>query len=128
MTDKPDKPVHRRDEAVLLLARGFSSDEAARRVGVAGSTVRRWRQNPQFEERVQATRRELFAEATGVVIGLMKKSAIVLGKALDGEGTAHQLRAARTVLTAAPSLRLHTELEQELADLQALMSDEGEEP
>lgn len=123
MSDAP--AINPRDEAALLLARGLSTDEAGRRIGVNGSTVRRWRQDPDFADAVREARRAVFDEATGVLAALTKKAAITLGRAMDDDNPAIRVRASQVVLNAAPTLRQHTTLEDEIAELRALAAAAG---
>lgn len=58
-----------RDRALILLALGDSTDQVGRVVGVDGSTVRRWRQRPDFQAEVQRVRIRLLNAAVTAVAG-----------------------------------------------------------
>ncbi|WP_328933256.1 MULTISPECIES: hypothetical protein [unclassified Streptomyces] len=114
------KTMHRRDEAVLLLARGFSSDEAGRQIGVNGSTVRRWRADLEFELQIQETRRAALGEAVAALEAAAREAVDVLTRTMkDPEVPATvRVRAALGILSALPGFATHAELEQRIAALE----------
>lgn len=108
-----------KDQAVLLLARGMTTDKAGEAVGASGRTVRRWREDPDFEAAVQAARRALLDEAV-CALGVAARDAIAtLHAALTDESANIRVRAASVLLNALPSVSEHVELEQRLAALEA---------
>lgn len=89
----------KRNEAAELICRGFSAEEASRRTGIPGSTIRYWKRNEnEFKHMVARMRAELIEQSTAGVAALGRKAVVTVNKALDGDVTPVQLAAARMVL------------------------------
>jgi transposase len=109
-----------RDEAALLLAQGYSTDKAGERVGVSGSTVRRWRQeDPKFLTTVQKARAEMLEDASGMLAAGARKAVATLLREMDGEKAADRIRAALGFLSQIPPIADHALLEAKVAALEA---------
>lgn len=108
-----------RAEAAQLEARGYTSDQIGERLGVPGSTVRNWRQEPKYGQRVSETRRAMFDAATGRAAGdVVRMVDVLVELAVDSRiEPQHRIRAASVVLDQAQKLRNHTDLEAEFQKL-----------
>lgn len=110
--------LDRKAQAAALLARGTSTDKTGEAVGVSGRTVRRWREDPSFENEVQTARRAILTE-TATALGAAARDAVaVLCAALGDESPTIRVRAALGILGALPTVSEHIELEQRLAALE----------
>lgn len=105
--------------AAVLLARGTTTDVAGEAVGVSGRTIRRWREDPDFEADVQAARRALLAEAVAALGAAARDAVSTLHAALKDESPNVRVRAASVLLSALPSITEHADLEQRIAALEA---------
>lgn len=112
-------------QAVLLLARGGSSDSVGQELGVSGRTIRRWREDPEFERDVQAARRELLSEAVAALGAAARDAITALHAALQDESPAVRVRAASVLLSALPAISEHANLEERIANLEALVNGQG---
>lgn len=111
--------------AVLLLARGQSSDSVGQEIGVTGRTVRRWRDDPEFETEVQAARREVLAEAVAALGAAARDAVTTLHSALGEDSPNVRVRAASVLLGALPAISEHLALEERVAALEALVNGQG---
>lgn len=111
-----------RPAAVLALAQGRTTGQAATAAGVSGRTVLRWLDDPDFRQDVTDTRTDLLHLAVGRLAAGATKAVDALVDALDTEKGQARVQAARTLLDACLSLRESLDLEQRLATLEA---DEG---
>ncbi|MFF0249660.1 helix-turn-helix domain-containing protein [Streptosporangium sandarakinum] len=107
--------------AVVLLARGASTDKTGQEVGVSGRTVRRWREDPNFEAEVQAAGRELLAEAVAALGAATRDAITALHDALNDDAPHIRVRAASVLLGALPAISEHARLEQRIAALEAVL-------
>ncbi|MEU7183075.1 MULTISPECIES: helix-turn-helix domain-containing protein [Streptomyces] len=108
-----------RPAAVVALARGATSEEAARESGVSGRTVRRWMEDPDFSIEVRDTRTEILSSAVGQLAAGAAEAVTALRAALVDDDGRNRVQAARTLLDAVLSLRESLDLEQRLAALEA---------
>ncbi|MFI0144378.1 helix-turn-helix domain-containing protein [Streptomyces globisporus] len=106
-------------EAVVLLARGMSADAAGAELGLNGRTVRRWREDPQFEAEIQHARRVLLGEAVAALTPAVRDAVAVLHEALEDRSAAIRIRAASELIRALPLLAEHAALEGRIAALEA---------
>ncbi|MFB6620333.1 hypothetical protein ACIGFK_07440 [Streptomyces sp. NPDC085524] len=111
-----------RPAAVLALAQGSTTGQAATAAGVSGRTILRWLDDPEFQREVADMRTELLRLAVGRLAAGATKAVDALVDALDTEKGQARVQAARTLLDACLSLRESLDLEQRLAALEA---DEG---
>lgn len=108
----------RKARAVVLLARGASTDHVGKEVGVTSRTVRRWLEEPEFAGQVQEIRQSTLEE-TVHALGVTARAAVgVLGQALKDESATIRVRAALGVLTCLPTIAAHVDLEQRVAALE----------
>ncbi|MFF4836582.1 helix-turn-helix domain-containing protein [Streptomyces sp. NPDC001315] len=112
-----------KSQAVLLLARGATTDKAGEAVGVSGRTIRRWREDPDFEAEVRAAQKELLAEARAALGGAARDAITALHEALKDPSTALRIRAAAVLLSALPAITEQFELEERLATLEAALEE-----
>lgn len=112
-----------KSQAIILLARGTTADKTGAAVGVSGRTVRRWREDPDFENEVTAARRMLLAEARAALGGAARDAIATLHEALQDPNPAHRIRAASIVLGALPAISEHFDLEERLATLEAALDE-----
>jgi arginine/lysine/ornithine decarboxylase len=117
---KPSRPA-----AVVALARGATSEEAARESGVSGRTVRRWMEDPDFQIEVRDTRTEILSTAVGQLAAGAAEAVTTLRAALRDADGRNRVQAARTLLDAVLSLRESLDLEQRLAALESAKQAEG---
>lgn len=107
-----------RPAAVVALAQGRTTGQAAKAAGVSGRTVLRWLDDPAFRQEVTDTRTELLHLAVGRLAAASTKAVDALVDALDNERGQARVQAARTLLDAVLALRESLDLEQRLAALE----------
>jgi Homeodomain-like domain len=112
-----------REQAALCLARGWTTDKAGEAAGVSGRTVRRWREDPDFEQLVTTARRAMLAEAVAALGSAARDAVTVLHDCLRDDSVSIRLRAALGVLAALPSIAEHVELEERLAALERAVAE-----
>lgn len=84
--------------AILALARGATSDEAATEAGVSGRTIRRWMEDPDFRADVQDARSSLMdATVQHLAMGTAEAVATLRQLLNDKDGRV-RVQAARTML------------------------------
>jgi hypothetical protein len=114
-----------KNQAAVLIARGSTSEQAGKAVGVNGRTVRRWRLDPTFEQSVQTARRELLVESVAALGAAARDAIAALHAALGDKSPAIRVRAASVLLGALPVLSEHAELAERLTALEAAASGRG---
>lgn len=112
-----------KSQAIILLARGTTTDKTGEAVGVSGRTIRRWREEPGFEQDVLTARRELLAEARAALAGAARDAIVTLHEALQDENPANRIRAASILVNTLPAISEQLELEDRLAQLEAAVED-----
>ncbi|WP_405580706.1 helix-turn-helix domain-containing protein [Streptomyces sp. NBC_01092] len=112
-----------KSQAIILLARGASTDKTGETLGVSGRTIRRWREDPDFEQDVLTARRELLAEARAALAGAARDAITTLHAALQDENPANRIRAASILVNTLPAISEQLELEDRLAQLEAALGD-----
>jgi len=115
----PENALDQKAEAALLLARGISADKAGEMVGVNGRTVRRWREDPAFEDDVRTARTALLGEAVAALGAAAAEAIAVLRSALTDDSTALRIRAASVLIGALPTFSEHAELDARITALEA---------
>lgn len=108
-----------RPAVIVALARGATSEEAAREAGVSGRTVRRWMEDPDFLADVRDTRTELLQHAVGQLAAGAVEAVTTLREALRDADGRNRVQAARVLLDATLALRESLDLEERLAALEA---------
>ncbi|MFJ2964251.1 hypothetical protein ACIPIC_18370 [Streptomyces collinus] len=112
-----------KSQAIILLARGTSTDATGEVVGVSGRTIRRWLEDPTFQAEVTTARRELLAEARAALGGAARDAITALHEALKDPSVALRIRAASVLLSALPAVTEQLEFEERLATLEAALEE-----
>jgi hypothetical protein len=112
-----------KNAAVPLLARGASTDAVGEQLGVNGRTVRRWREDPEFEAEIEAARKALLSESVACLTAAVRKAAEVATELLDDPSPAIRVRAVSEVFRALPILSEHAALEARIAALEARLEE-----
>ncbi|MCX4824885.1 hypothetical protein OG883_34535 [Streptomyces sp. NBC_01142] len=113
--------LQKKDEAALLLARGMTSDKVGEQVGVTGRTVRRWREDPDFEADVRSARTALLGEAVAALGAAAGDAIVVLRSALTDDSVNVRIRAATVLIGALPSFSEHAELDARLTAIETAL-------
>lgn len=121
----PEEALYDREAAAVLLARGLTTDAVGAEVGVNGRTVRRWREDPEFERRVQDARKAILAESVGALTAAVRDAVSVLHEALEDRSAVIRVRAASELLKALPSIASHAELDARVAALETHFEQEA---
>jgi hypothetical protein len=108
-----------RAKAVVLLARGTSTDKVGEQVGVSGRTIRRWAEAPDFRTEVDAARRALLAEAVAALGAAARDAVATLHEALTDDSPGIRVRAAVALLGALPNVAEYAELNDRIAALES---------
>lgn len=116
------RPIENRDAAILALARGATTDQAATEAGVSARTVRRWLQTPGTAGEVRALRAELLHQAVGALSDAAVDAVHTLRDALHADNETVRVRAAQTILTSLVSLRDATEVTDRLAAIEEALN------
>ncbi|MFJ9376831.1 hypothetical protein [Streptomyces sp. NPDC101455] len=108
-------------KVALALAQGCTSDKAGEAAGVSGRTVRRWREDPDFDAEIQEARRSILSEAVAALGAAARDAVDTLHAALTEESPSIRVRAAVAIISALPGLAEHAELNDRLARLEAAL-------
>ena len=96
-----------------------STAEAARRSGVAESTLRRWLEEPEFRQEIEQLREEAYQLAIKQVQALVPECLAVFARVVtDSDDPVLRMRAARYLLSYGVKYRELHELNNRVADLQ----------
>lgn len=106
-------------KAVLLIARGTSTDKVGEQVGVSGRTIRRWAEAPEFRTEVEAARRALLGEAVAALGAAARDAVATLHDALSDDSPNIRVRAAVALLGALPNVAEYAELNDRIAALES---------
>ncbi len=117
--------LERREQAALCLARGMSTDATGEAVGASGRTVRRWREDLEFQSLVDTGRRAMRAEAAAALGSAAREAVDVLCSALKDESANVRVRAALGILSALPSIVEHVEFEERLGEIERALVGRG---
>lgn len=111
----------KQDAAALALAAGHTIEEAAKKAGAGGRTIRTWlHDQPAFVRRIGELRAEMTGRALGRLVEGMASAADTLGYlSRRGKSEMVRLSAARAVLELGVKLRDSVELEERIAALEA---------
>lgn len=118
--------LDQKTQAVLLLARGTTTDKTGETVGVSGRTVRRWLEDPSFQADVEVARQALLQEAVRALAGAARDAVTALHGALTDASPGIRVRAASVLLGALPALTEHFDLERRIAAIEQALA-EGRE-
>ncbi|NEA78035.1 hypothetical protein G3I30_02650 [Actinospica acidiphila] len=109
----------RRPAAVLALAQGHTTGQAAKQAGVSSRTVLRWLEDDDFRQEISDTRTELLRAAVGRLAAAATKAVDTLVDALTTEKGQARVQAAKVLLEATLSLRESLDLEERIAAIEA---------
>lgn len=115
-----------RPAAVLALAQGEPTSNAAKSAGVTTRTVERWCADPEFALEVRSTRTELLNAAVGqLAAGAVEAVATLRAAMANPDEKGHvRVQAARSLLDALLPLRESLDLEQRLAALESARTEQ----
>jgi hypothetical protein len=113
-----------------LLAAGTPPAEAARAVGIAERSGRRWRKKPEIIEAIRARLSENIATAKSILAAGAAKAATGLVDMASGEAEpdAARVSAARAVVENATKMIDLAEIERQLAEVQARLATQPNRP
>ena len=94
----PDSLNEKKQIAIELLASGKTYTTVAKKIGVDRCTVYRWRQEPEFQERLAARIHELWGESTDRLKSMVEPSLEVMAEHLEDRYDRARFRAASLVL------------------------------
>lgn len=112
------RPVENREAAIIALARGATTDQAAAEAGVTSRTVRRWLADPAVSAEVRRLRADLLNQVVGALSDAAVDAVHTLRGALGADSENVRVRAAQTILTALVSLRDATEVTERLTAIE----------
>ena len=131
-TDSAEKRLsNRQREALPHIAAADSLAEGARRAGVSRTTIYRWLEDDDFRAELSRVRDEMADLAQAEMQGQMLKATAVIDKALDGDISPVQLRAALGAANLALKVRYGLNLERRLNridDALSMLRKESEGP
>lgn len=121
-----EKRSRQEEAAILALLEEPTIKEAARRAGIADSTLRRWLSEPDFAERYRAARRDVHSAAMGNLQALTHEATEALRRNLTCALPAVEVSAARAILEAGWKSREVFDQEERIAALEEQLAAEGE--
>ena|ERR1700720_908834 len=94
------KSHRKKDEAIVALLSQRNVEEAARAVGIAPNTLRRWLKQPEFDAAYQEAKREAFSQSIARLQGASSAASSTLIKLMLDVSTpaATRVRAADSIL------------------------------
>jgi transposase-like protein len=94
------KSDRKKDEAIVALLSQRNVEEAARAVGIAPNTLRRWLKQPEFDAAYREAKREAFSQTIARLQGASSAAASTLIKVMLDVSTpaATRVRAADSIL------------------------------
>ena len=114
-TDSEEKSLSNRQREVLPhIAASDSLAEGARRASISRTTIYKWLEDDDFRAELSRVRAEMADLAQAEIQGLMLKATAAVDKALDGDISPVQLRAALGAINAALKVRYGLNLERRL--------------
>ena len=114
-TDSEEKRLSNRQREVLpLIAASDSLAEGARRASISRTTIYKWLEDDDFRAELSRVRAEMADLAQAEIQGLMLKATAAVDKALDGDISPVQLRAALGAISLALKVRYGLNLERRL--------------
>jgi len=108
-----------RTACIALIARGMSTDAAGAELGISGRTVRRMREDTNFQAEVEAIRRAVLDETVAALTTAVRDAVATLHDALDDPSAVVRVRAASELIRALPGLSEHVLLEARIAALES---------
>ena len=120
------RPVDERLAAAQQLAEGKSGKEAGKLTGVPESTIRNWRQEPEFAALVRRLNDELVTTAVYALGNVSRKAVATLDAGMDGNAKPVQIRSADIVLSRLVPLRELEQMRARLEELEAKLTGKDE--
>ena len=131
-TDSEEKRLSNRQREVLPhIAASDSLAEGARRANISRTTIYKWLEDDDFRAELSRVRAEMADLAQAEIQGLMLKATAAVDKALDGDISPVQLRAALGAINLALKVRYGLNLERRLNlidDALSMLRKESAEP
>jgi transposase-like protein len=118
MADEVMELSDRQREVILALLDERHIAGAARKTGVARSTIYYWMQQPLFRAEVGRARAKLFEEALDLLNAGMAKAVAKLLETLDHGSATLRLKAAAEICKLGMEMRQGHEVEEKLAELE----------
>lgn len=121
-----DALTPKQEQLIAVLVAGINIATAAKSVGIADKTARRWLKLPHFQRAYRKAQSDLFTEALQGLQDKIEKAITTLDRNMDGELTppATQVRAAQIVIEQAIAVGKVLDLEQRLIELEELLKHE----
>jgi len=112
-------------QLVLALAAGASVAAAARKMGCSARTVFRRLEDEAFRRQVAAARGRIVSRATSMLAQTSIRAVATLRKLLENENPSVKRMAARSVLDALARLSGQGDIEERVAELEAVVLGDG---
>ncbi|WP_405698206.1 hypothetical protein OHA99_26740 [Streptomyces coelicoflavus] len=109
----------KRPAAVLALAQGHTTGQAAKTAGVSSRTILRWLEDDDFRQEISETRTELLRAAVGRLAAAATLAVDTLMDALTTEKGQARVQAAKVILESTMALRESLDLEERIAAIEA---------
>lgn len=115
----------KQEQAIIALLKAPTITEAAKIVGVSESTLGRWMQDEEFQERYQASKKEALSQAVGQLQSAAGEAVRVLREvAVSNESPANsRVAAAKSIIELAAKFRDSEDLERRIEELEAQLED-----
>jgi hypothetical protein len=117
-----------KDALALAVARGRTPTAAAKALGIAERSARRWAADPEFRRLVLALHNQILARAAGRLATLSTKAVRTLGKLLDSQDEEVRYKAARAILADAVAVMEPVRAIERAAILEAGVSADVDSP
>jgi hypothetical protein len=125
----PDKHEDgQKDALALAVARGRTPTAAARALGVAERTARRWASDPEFRRLVLSLHNQILARAAGRLAMLSTKAVRTLGTLLDSQDEEVRYKAARAILADAVAVMEPVRANERAAIMEAEVAADVDSP
>ena len=110
------------DSLLLALACGATLDAAARQCGVSERTIYRRLEDPKFKKRLERVRADMVGRTSGMLTAAGCEAIRTLLTLQKDSTPTVRLGAARTILEIGLKMRQMVDLEQRMAELEAMVA------
>lgn len=123
-----DKISRKQELAIAALLTAPTIDQAAKIAGIGSVTLRRWMQNPEFDDHYRAARREAVSQAIAQLQKASSEAVKVLRDVMGDNEAPHgnRVTAAKTVLEMSLKAIELEDLEVRVAELEAMAETQQE--